>query len=306
MGAAGPGPPPPLEKHGGTWQNFNGFLIRNSGLKEDKMNIRLSHLGAAMSIMVAMEAVGAAAAPRYRQWHQQWPEAEYEDYYEMLVMDRLSIGLAFSMFNLTDGARPPDVENDFLGNINKLSDTHSNHLFPIIEYQAFDYLSFGLTYMDVEAGTMNFNNGEGDGTAILKGPVITADLTYPLLDRCVWPHIGSGIAFLSGDFEEETWWHLGYSSPETWKDFGRPTREPLRGRYREIAVDDQTKAFFTIGVSFRPHPRLKLDLSYRRISLDPGCSFAYSYRGERRREVMSHGDFDMSGDLWLFSASYVF
>lgn len=265
------------------------------------MNVRLSRLTTAMATAAALMAAAAGAATSSGPGF----EADGDGFFENWIRDRLSVGLAFSMFRLSDGDRPANRDEDFLGNVNELDDSHANRLAPVIEYQALDYLCIGLTYMQVEARTLNFNNGQGDGTAILKGPVITADLTYPFWERRIWPHVGSGVAFLSGDFEEYTWWHLGYSSPSAWEYYGSPTDKLRAGHYRDIEVDDQTKAFFTVGVSFRPYPRVKLDVSYRQISLDPDCNFAYSYPG-RGRAIRNYGDFDMSGRFWLFSVSYIF
>lgn len=232
--------------------------------------------------------------------------SEYGDFFDEWIRDRLSIGLTYSIFSLSDGTRPPNREEDFLGNINELNDSHENRLVPILEYEVNDYLGLGLTYMQVEASTMNFNNHEGDGNAVMKGPVLKADLQYPLWERRIFPHAGVGVAFLSGDFKEDTWWHLGYSSPGDWAASGRPSTKARGANYRYIDVDDATEFFFTIGLSCKPHPRVKLDVSYRKISINPDCEFGYDYGGTRGKRKQSDGDFDLSGDFWLFSVSYVF
>lgn len=232
--------------------------------------------------------------------------SEWDDFYENWIEGKLSIGLTYSIFRLTDGDRPANREDDFLGNINELRDAHENNIFPVLEYQACDYFNIGFTYTKIEARTMNFNNKESDGNAELSGPVIIAEFTYPLWEKRLYPHIGMGIAFLKGDFKEDTWWHLGYSSPEAWDYYGKPSKKTRLNYYRDIEVEDQTKAFFTIGLSYRPHPHVKLDLSYRKISLSPDCNFAYDYRGNTGRAIRNYGDFDMSGDFWLFSVSYIF
>lgn len=227
-------------------------------------------------------------------------------FYGDWIKDRLSIGLTYSIFSLSDGTRPPNREDDFLGNINELNESHKSTLAPVVEYEVNDYVSLGLTYMHIEASTMNFNNHEGDGNAVLKGPVLKADVQYPLWEKRIYPHAGVGVAFLSGDFEEDTWWHLGYGSPESWAEYGKPSSKTRGGYYRYIDVDDATEFFFTVGLSFKPHPRVKLDVSYRKISVDPDCEFGYDYGGSRGKRKQSDGDFDLSGGFWLFSASYVF
>ena len=234
-------------------------------------------------------------------------DSEWDDFYENWIKGKLSIGLTYSIFRLTDGDRPANREDDFLGNINELQDAHENNIFPILEYQACDYLNLGLTYTKIGARTMNFNNHESDGDAELKGPVIIAELTYPLWEKRLHPHIGLGVAFLKGDFNEDTWWNLGYASPESWEAYGKPTKKTRQNHYRDIEVDDQTKVFFTAGLSYRPHPHVKLDVSYRRISLDPDCNFAYDYGSNHGgRAIRNYGDFDMSGYFWLFTVSYIF
>ncbi|MBP5543891.1 MAG: hypothetical protein ILM98_07435 [Kiritimatiellae bacterium] len=229
-------------------------------------------------------------------------------FYENWIEGKLSLGLTVSTYSLTDGKRPANRQDDFLGNINELKESHPNRLLPTLEYQACDYLCVGLSYMHVEASTLNFNNGEGDGNAVMKGPVFTAEATYPFWEKRLYPHVGVGVAFLAGDFEEDTWWHLGYSSPDSWASLGSPKKELRGNHYRYIDVDDETPVFFTIGLSCRPHPRVKLDISYRRISIDPDCEFGYNYVGPKLngKDKHSDGDFDLSGEFWLFSASYVF
>ena len=234
--------------------------------------------------------------------------ADFEDdgFFANWIENRLSVGLAFSKFSLENGTRPPNREEDFLGNINKLKNSHASRVFPVVEYKVCDYLSVGASYMHIEASTLNFNNGEGDGNAVMKGPTLSAELTYPLFDDLLIPHVGGGFAFLSGDFEEDTWWRLGYSSPESWKYLGKSSHR--RGNhYRYIDVDDATKAYFEVGVSCKPHPRLKLDISYRKISLDPDCEFGYEYGDNGGiKDKHSEGDFDLGGYFWMFSASYIF
>lgn len=231
-----------------------------------------------------------------------------EEYlYERWIKGRLSIGVTYSSFELENKKRPANREEDFLGNINELSDHHNKRYAPILEYRPIDYINFGVSYMHIEAGTMNFNNGEGDGTAVLKGPTFSAEVALPLIKGIIMPHAGIGYAKLKGDFKEDTWWGLGYSSPTAWEYYGKPTDKSGSDHYRYIDVEDASETYFTFGVSIIPHPHVKLDVSYHKVEFDPSCEFGYDYapRGGAKAP-RNHGDFDMSGEFWLFSASYIF
>lgn len=226
------------------------------------------------------------------------------DFVNMYIRNRLSLGLTFSYFKLTEGDRPADRSHDFLGNINQLNDVDNFLVLPTIDYVVCDYVSVGLTYMKISAETMNFNNNLGDGTAVMEGPALTVDFTYPLYDGTLKPHLGLGLAILKGDFHEDSWWHLGYSSPDAWKYYGH-SKHTRSGYFRYIDVDDAVEPFFSVGLTYLPHERVKLDASFRMIDLDPSCEFGYDY-GRRGKSKHATGDFDMSGYFLLFSASYVF
>lgn len=223
-------------------------------------------------------------------------------FFDEWIAGKLSIGLSVSSVSLTDNKRPPNREQDFLGNINELKQEDSVQVFPTVNYRPIEYLLLGLSYAKVEARTMNFNNHESDGNASLKGPVFTAEAAYPLWDELAIPHVGLGLAFLAGDFDEDDWWGAGYGAPEDYEIAGHDKNRYFRHRY--IDVDDQTCAFFNIGVSCRPIKNLLLDVSYRKLSLDPDCEFGYAVKG--RKYMESTGDFDMSCNVFLFSVSYVF
>ena len=224
-------------------------------------------------------------------------------FYEEWIKGRLSIGATFSNFRLSDPDRPAVRGSGFIGYVNHLDEKRPNRILPLIEYKVCDYVSVGASYMQIEATTLNFNNHLGDGTVSVEGPSLAVDLTYPLLDGMLRPHVGAGLAFLAGDFEEDTWWSLGYGSPESWEYLG--SRNKKRGKYtRYIDVDDEIAPFFTLGLSYNPFAHLKLDVSYRWISVNPDCQFGYNYSGNKEKQ--QDGDFELSGGFFLLSASYVF
>lgn len=223
-------------------------------------------------------------------------------FYDNWIKGKLSVGLSLSTLDLSHGKRPANTDEDFLGNINELTKESSTQVFPTLNYRVCDYFTLGVSYVKIEARTKNFNNLESDGNATLKGPVFTAEAAYPLWRELVIPHAGVGVATMSGDFKEDSWWHAGYSSPEDYESVGRDNNRYRRHRY--IDVDDDSCAFFAIGVSCRPAEHLLLDVSYRKLSLMPDCVFGYESKG--RKSVMRTGDFDMSCDVFLFSVSYLF
>lgn len=229
-------------------------------------------------------------------------DSDSGDFHDTWIKGKLSVGLSLSTLSLSDGKRPANTDDDFLGNINELTTKSGTRIFPTLNYRVFDYLMFGISYAEVEARTKNFNNLQSDGNATLKGPVFTVEAAYPLWEELAIPHIGVGFAAFSGDFKEDAWWHAGYSSPEDYESVGRDNNRYRRHRY--IDVDDESCAFFVIGVSCRPVKHMLLDFSYRKLSLDPDCEFGYESKG--RKSVMRTGDFDMSCDVFLFSVSYLF
>lgn len=233
--------------------------------------------------------------------------SETKKFYNQWIKGKLSIGVSYSVFTLSAGERPANREDDFLGNINELHDANNKNYQPSLSYQVCDYFLVGVSYCHIEARTMNFNNSLSDGNAILSGPIFTAELSYPLFERRIIPHAGFGVAILKGDFEEDTWWNLGYSSPKSWEYYSSPTTETRQGYYRYIDVDDESAVFFAIGLAVRPIPNIQFDVSYRKLNLNPYCEFGYDYSPSKGiKDKHRDGDFDLSGGCWIFSLSYVF
>lgn len=230
-----------------------------------------------------------------------------DSFYNRWIKGKLAIGLSYSVFTLSDGERLADRDDAFIGNVNELLDANNKNFQPSLSYQVCDYLLVGVSYSHIEARTMNFNNSLSDGNAILSGPVFTAELSYPLFEKRIIPHAGFGTAILKGDFEEDTWWYLGYSSPDSWEYYSRPTAKTRLGYYRYIDVEDASSTFFSIGVAVRPFSHMQFDISYRKVDLNPTCEFGYDYTPSKGEKDKHHdGDFDMSGGFWIFSLSYVF
>ncbi|MBR3086221.1 MAG: hypothetical protein IKH04_07445 [Kiritimatiellae bacterium] len=241
-------------------------------------------------------------APRYKSTYRGYDDYGFDDFRKEWIDGCLSVGLTLSTMSLDDGHRPANRDDDFLGNINELKKDGGTVVAPTINYRLFNYFLFGLSYTKVEARTMNFNNHLSDGNAELKGLVLTAEVAYPLFDDLFIPHAGVGFAPLSGDFSMDSWWHAGYASPEDYERLGRDNSRYARHRY--IDVDDESCIFLNVGVSCKLVDHLLLDISWRKLSLDPDCKFGYESGGHKT--VESTGDFDMGCTMLLFSASYLF
>lgn len=222
------------------------------------------------------------------------------------LQDRLSVGLGVTTFNFTRNHREADIarKHNFIGAVNDLHEVRDTLLTPVIGFRANDYLKFELSYIDITASTENFNSHVGDGHVQYNGPSLALEGTYPLLDGKLIPHAGIGMAFLWGDFEEDTWWHLGYSSFDGWEYYGR-TQKTRMNYFREIYVDEfATPIFFNLGLTYRFTPDWSIDFTARHMNFDPDCEWGYRYT--RRYEQHNIGDFDLSHFAYTLSVSYTF
>lgn len=213
-------------------------------------------------------------------------------FYDDWILDRISIGLRISHATLTDGKRPASYSKDFIGAINKLDDDDEISILPELRYWTARYLLVTLG-MDHAAGrTRNFNtpNHHSDGTATLDGPVLLAEGLLPLMDDTLFLHAGPGIALDKGGFDHETWWRLGYSDEQGWRQSGSPKKEP-RGHFREIRVDDAFGIVLSAGVAWRPIDRLELDVSLRHTWIEPDVRWGYV--GRRGFDEQQKGEFTL-------------
>lgn len=232
------------------------------------------------------------------------------DFQETWLSDRLSIGLGFSFATLTDAKRPKDApgEATFVGFVWKLEDTRQAGFVPELRYWAATYLRVTLTTDRVAGRTRNYNQMKhSDGVAELWGPELLLEGVYPLCDDTVFLHAGVGLSYEFGDFSEVTWWNLGYASEAAWRDHGSPTVKTAQDHYREIHVDDAVGWTLAAGCSWRPTPRLELDLSLRHTWIEPDCEFGYNY-GSRKGGFKKQldGEFTLDHLAVALTCSYVF
>ena len=233
------------------------------------------------------------------------------EFQETWLQDRLTIGLGVRYNCLTSKSRPEDTTRTktFIGYVNRLEDEDEFGLvLPEIRYWAADYVRATLSFADVSARTRNFNaTRHSDGVANAWGPEFLVEGLWPLCEDTVFLHAGAGVTYAFCDFSEDLWWNLGYSTRQDWIDHGSPPVKTAANHYREIHVDDAFGYALCAGVSWRPAPRLELDLSLRHTWLEPDCTFGYNYGSK-------HGGYkkQMDGELTLdhlavvLSCSYVF
>lgn len=244
--------------------------------------------------------------------HQKWSSGVKNNsgsFFDTWINDRLSIGLTVSMMTLTSDERPIDVNahKNFIGNVTELHIEAEDEIFPslVINYELCDYARLGVTYGKVSASTLNWNNHLGDGVVKMQGPMAYLDAMLPLCEKKLVPHAGFGCAFFTGDFEEDTWWQLGYSNPADWEAYGRTNR--AKGHFRRINVDDENSFFWQFGLTYRPFDNFGIDLSYRRMLIDPKCNWGYvSKDGLGTFKQQNVGDFDLSNYAVIFAAFYYF
>jgi len=231
-----------------------------------------------------------------------------ESFYDAWIKDRLSIGLGLSHSTLTDAKRPKDVENrrTFVGYIWKLEDVEQVGIIPEVRFRAADYVRLVLSQDRVVGRTRNYNQQKhSDGDINVWGPQILVEGLYPLCDDTVFLHAGLGLAYEFTDFNEDKWWKLGYSSRDSWLYYGG-TNKARQGYYREIHVDDGFAWTLSAGASWRPNPRLELDLSLRHTWFNPDCQFGYNYGSRKGFDKHQDGDFDFDHLSVALTASYVF
>ena len=226
-------------------------------------------------------------------------------FYDDWIANKLSIGLRLSKNSLTDAERPGNYEEDFVGAIYKLDDVDDVFVAPELRYEPIRFVRLVLGWDSVAGKTRNFNteNHHSDGNATMSGPVLLAEGVCPVYEDYLSFHAGIGAAFGHGGFDHVTWWHLGYSSRDSWEYYGSPNK--LRGNhYRQIYVDDEVGLVLSGGVSCRPFERLEIDLSVRYIRLEPDCHWGYLYKSGF--DEHQTGEFTLDHLSVSLLAAYVF
>ena len=228
-----------------------------------------------------------------------------DSFYDVWIRDRLSIGIGFSVSTLTKNHRPQDrdAHRTFVGYVNKLEDERPVRFTADVSYWTARHLMLGLSFDRVGGQTRNYNNHRSDGCLELWGPVLYADVVFPCLNDTLFPHFGAGIVYGVADFEEEKWWHLGYSNPEEYAAAGRSDKTK-NNRYREIRVDDGFGLILQGGIAWRPVEHVQFGLTLRQTFLS--CDAEFGYRGNHGFHREMSGDFDLDNFSAVVTVAYVF
>ena len=87
--------------------------------------------------------------------------------------------------------------------------------------------------------------------------------------------MGFGKVALSGEFDADTWWANGYSSPESWESLGSPEGIIRNGHTREIKVtDEDVGMYFVYGISMRVIDNFYADFSFSKVDVDLSADFS--------------------------------
>lgn len=233
------------------------------------------------------------------------------------LSERLTLGLAVSRIRLSDNHRPPHRPDSwgskgttFLGALNLMELEEETVVVPVATYWVARYLRAKATWENMEARVYNYNDadpygphGQTDGIAKMHGPVVTLEGVWPLLDDTLFPHVGAGLFYGFGDFDEDTFWHLGYSSQEAWEERGKP-RKTAGNHYREIHMDDGLGWVASAGLAWRPMRHFEVDLEMRKTWVTSDAE--YGYVKNSGWESHHPGEFSFENVTWSLAASWVF
>lgn len=179
-------------------------------------------------------------------------------------LERFSIGTRVTDYELDSGTK----QDNFLGHIDELEAIQDRSPTKVYaDFWVFRYAGVELTWDRVEARTHNDDpEGISDGNLIAQGPILSLMARFPNKTRLT-PMAGIGWAFMSIDFEEEPWWALGYPSPESYEELGRPAVP--RGKTREMLPEDSAKGdIIVLGLDVRISRHWSANLYYRTMDLD--------------------------------------
>lgn len=223
--------------------------------------------------------------------------AMHEKIYWNLIRDRLEFGIRETEFDLDTTVRDgPTDEDRFLGTINQLDgETDSSFDKWFIRYYPIRWVGLEYTTDEVRARTITKDDGHSDGVFVADGNVLTVvgrlslgdvlrvvdwasnDFVYPGRMAYAWGdrfrvYYGIGQADMSVDFEEDSWWYLGYADEASWLDDGSPT-DRVGGRRRTIEATDGTGDVTTFGFNVFITRYLFLDFYTREMTLGTEATY---------------------------------
>ncbi len=197
---------------------------------------------------------------------------EDDSLYDLILANRLSIGLAISSSSMKKKSVPYDPEHsaNFLGNINKLDESDMTGVGIVVRYELCPYVALQFSNdLYAELGMWNHDGESRDANFVIEGNTYEVLLMYPIDSIYCTPYIGLGWTDLSCSIEYNNWWHLGWDSLESYNTYSGGTKEPRNNITRWILVDDPSSAFtYSVGVSLQLFRHAQVDLFYRAINSD--------------------------------------
>ena len=181
-------------------------------------------------------------------------------FYENWIEDRLSLGTRVLWYSLTDTKKGEPFEGSFLGSIYKTDEVQDNApIYAYLNYAITKYFGVGISYDQFKIKTLD--NGAGDGTFDINGPITYLFAQYPN-DSFVTPFAEIGAAFYSVSFDARDEWTYGGGDGTT-----------VRRRF-----DPDNTVGFALGggLDFEIYKGLTANLYVRYVSMDFDVNYYFS------------------------------
>jgi len=214
----------------------------------------------------------------------------------------LDLGVRMTKNELEDNTRP--IEDSFLGNITELEGDEDYSMRFFVDVMFIKYLGMEWTTDELTADTINYNNGQSDGSVEISGPIWSIVGRYPNPTRFT-PYAGIGKAYMDASFTNDKWWNLGYPSEAMWINLGRPSTG-YRSVRRNITVSGEDVNVMFFGCAIRITDWLSADIYYRTMDITLDAHYertgAYSFDDVQTED----GEFTLDHTTMGFGLKYVF
>ena len=250
---------------------------------------------AARADMAAPAARADMAAPAARS-DMAAPAAALEEpsFYDDWIAGRLSLGVSLARGRVRHRHVPydPKQENNFLGNINDMAEHGDAAVGFVVRYSLLPWLAVeAANDFRADLDARNMDGDSCDGTLRLRSWRAQAILLWPDESWAVRPWIGLGAEDVSASFAHADWWHLGWSSPESYARYGGGSKELRNGAERTMSVDDPgLSPVVSGGVSIRLCQHASLD-AFARWTDCNDADVVFTRREGRREKTMRTGAF---------------
>jgi outer membrane protein W len=266
----------------------------------------------ALAVSILMGGAVASAEPPevVRTWSTNTPEAPLlsRTRAQMLrrdvhawMRDRIEIGTRMTAFSLQHDTRPK--RNPYVGNIYKLDDDQDRNPTKVfLDLKFNEYVSLELTWDKVAGVTRNRNVDASDGRVTMGGPIVSVLGRYPL-EHGIVPYGGFGLAFYDGSSDPETWWELGYPSPEAFSAAG-PSALKNPPKRRSLSLDNEVALAPILGVMYQFKEHWGVDVFYRAMTLKVDASAIVRENG--KVVDRQSGSFDLSHSAYGIGLRHIF